>query len=516
MKKILSFILLTCFIPFLDFSVYADVDTPLVHVNLLDLEKLDYVNQSSYAQYRIPLTLNQNVSYTIVASKAFLGSLWESASSIEFEVESLDGTYYHAGPPDIDFINERAYFTFFSASGTILIHKIPVDNQLNYEIILYEGQYQEFPGFIPYLYDEEQLDYHGVLPIDFDQKPTLDTIKNYVIAKSPYGETISSHIAFDDYSLSQKLPGSYRIIFETSFNHIIKRYHLQLKVFDMTPPQLSIEDTLYIPLTEKWSLDTIKGYVTVVDNVDMMTSTDLSVISDTYSGATMVGLYEIRVKATDSSGNSSTLSIPVELIDTVGPVIEGPTSMYIYTTDTPLTNTQIQARFKFYDMVDGLNVNVMLTYNEYQQTQTPGKYMMTFRAIDLSDNVSYFNVFMHVIDNKGPVFETSELILVQSASSPLSDEDIVDWLSEQLSKLGHQATHIKLLYNEYESHRSKPGSYYVYVSYRIHDEDMTSRIRIDVEDKHTPTWIFVSAISGATMTIGLAVWFIMKRKTHNS
>lgn len=517
MKKILSIIMLFgLIITYINLLVSADVDEPLTHVNLLDLSKLDYQHGSYYAKYRSTLELAPNTTYTIVLSRDFLGSLWSVASSLEFEVESPDGSYYHAGPPDIDLDHERVSFSFFSALGLIEILKIPVDHQSNYEIVLFEGEYHDFPGFSPFLSASEVLEYHGVLPVDYDQRPTLDMIKHYVVAKSPYGNTISSFVAFDNYTLSEQLPGTYRIVFETSFNHIVKRYYLQLRIFDMTAPSLSIEDKLYISLTDKWTLSHILSHVTVIDNVDTIYTHQLSVISDTYTHATTVGTYELVVKAEDNSGNSSTLSIPIELIDTVGPVIEGPQTIYMYTTDTPLTNQQIQNRFRFYDYVDGINVNIMMTHNEYQQKQIPGKYRITFRAIDLSDNVTYFDAYIHIIDNKGPIFETSELILVQSPSSPLSDEDIIDWLSQQLSSMGHQATHIKMLYNEYENHQKTPGSYYAYLSYRIQDETMTTRVRIDVTEKNTVNWVLVSSIGGVVITISLSSWFIFKRKKHIS
>lgn len=501
---------------YINVLVSADVDEPLTHVNLFDLSKLDYQHGSYYAKYRNTLELVPNTTYTLVLSRAFLGNLWSVASTLEFEVESPDGTYYHAGPPDIDLDHERVYFSFFSASGLIDILKIPVDHQSNYEIVLFKGEYSGFPGFSPFLASSETLEYYGVLPLDYDQRPTLDTIKNYVVAKSPYGDTLSSYITYDNYSESNQLPGSYRIVFETSYNHIVKRYHLHLRIFDMTAPSLSIEDKLYISLTDKWTLSHILSHVTVIDNVDIILAHQLLVISDTYTPATTVGTYEVVVKAEDSSGNSNTLSIPIELIDTMGPVIEGPVTIYMYTTDTPLTNQQIQNRFNFYDHVDGSNVNVMITYNEYLQTQLPGKYKITFRAIDLSDNMTYFDAFIHIIDNKGPIFETTELILVQSPSSPLSDEDIIDWLSQQLSSMGHQATHIKMLYNEYENHRQTPGSYYAYLSYRIQDETMTTRVRIDVTEKNTVNWILVSSLGGVVITISLSSWFIFKRKKHIS
>jgi hypothetical protein len=280
---------------------------------------------------------------------------------------------------------------------------------------------------------------------------------------------------------------------------------------DITAPTLSIDGTLEIPLKDKWTIDDIKKEVMINDNVDTLSWTDLVVTNDTYTDAESLGNYQISFSATDSSGNTNTIDISITLVDRQGPKITGPTSIYLYTSDATLSNADIQNKFTFNDDIDGANVTVSIITNEYQQTSTPGKYKITFKAVDQTQNVSLFNVYIHVIENRGPVFEHSELVIEKTTADAMTDQDVIDWLKEQLELSGIQATNIMVLYNEYETHEHEKGSYYVYMSYKVDGQDMTSRVRIDVEQKPVNVlWIIIP--SSGLLIAGTTAFIVLRHK----
>lgn len=493
-------------------STRAFDQEPLERINHLNLSQLVYNKDiQGSARTQTSIILKPNTTYTIVMSQSFLGQTWDYLDQTYIEIEEASGSRYYQDYMTVDSVNGRAYFTFETGEGLIDLCDVPVDDQDNYEIILYEGTYADFPGFMPYVDADDPLEYFGVLPVDYDTQPTLETIKSYVIAKNPFGGTISSTLIFDAYTISNKLPGTYQMVFEANYNDIIKRYYLDVKVMDITAPTLSIDGTLEIPLKDKWTIDDIKKEVMINDNVDTLSWTDLVVTNDTYTDAESLGNYQISFSATDSSGNTNTIDISITLVDRQGPKIIGPTSIYLYTSDATLSNADIQNKFTFNDDIDGANVTVSIITNEYQQTSTPGKYKITFKAVDQTQNVSLFNVYIHVIENRGPVFEHSELVIEKTTADAMTDQDVIDWLKEQLELSGIQATNIMVLYNEYETHEHEKGSYYVYMSYKVDGQDMTSRVRIDVEQKPVNVlWIIIP--SSGLLIAGTTAFIVLRHK----
>ena len=512
MKKCLSLVLVLMLIVLNAFQSYAFNGVPLERVNYLDLSQLVYDPiDIGFAYTNEPMSLKPNATFTFVVSRDFLGEHWNVLDSLEVEIEEFTGSYYFAGYLTKDEVNQRAYITFTTTEGLIHLYGIPVKNLQNYEIMVYEGEYINFAGFVPYHEESEQLEYFGVLPLDVDSQPTLEVIQSYVVAKNPFGVVIPTSLVYDEYSISEKKPGTYQMVFETMYHQIKKRYYLDVRVFDLVAPMMTLESTLAIPINERWTLDQIRQAVVVSDNVDVMTYQDLVVISDTYTPATTIGSYQITLEATDSSGNVSTLNIPIQLIDIEGPVINGPSSIYLYATDTPLTNLEIQQKLMVEDDVDGVNVIVTLVTNQYNQTTIPGVYQMTFEAKDQAQNTSTFHVIIHVIENRGPVFEQSDLILNKTTADQMTEAEMIDWLREQLLLSGLNATEIVILYNEYEENNKESGSYYVYLSYEVDGSPMTSRIRIDVEEKPFPI-LSIAIPASAILLIGTGIFIWIKRK----
>lgn len=512
MKKLLCMFFMTVCAFLFSHQTFAYDGTPLERINYLDLSKLEYNYAiEGSARSTESIMLKPNSTYTLVMSQGFLGRTWDYIDMTYIEIEEASGSLYYYELLNVDEVNSRAYFTFQTQEGQIDLCDIPVDDQVNYEIILYEGEYADFPGFAPYIDENDPLAYYGVLPIDYDQQPTLAMIQSYVIAKNPFGGTITSNLVYDTYSISQKLPGTYQMVFEAAYNDILKRYYLDINVYDLKAPELSISGPLSIPLMAKWTIDEIKQHVMITDNVDTLNWSDLEITNDTYSDATSLGNYQISFAISDNAGNTGIIDIDITLIDKTGPEIEGPSSIYLYTTDDALTNAEIQSKFTFIDDIDGSNVSVSIIANEYQQMVTPGRYLVTFKAVDQMLNETLFNVFIHVIENRGPVFEQSELIIEKTTADLMTESDIIEWLKSQLELSGHHATNLMVLYNEYENHEKEKGSYYVYMSYELDGEEMTSRVRIDVEKKPFP-FVWIVLPSTAIFTIGIGTFIIIKHK----
>jgi hypothetical protein len=481
--------------------------------NYLNLQNFRYHNdRTDLGDTFEHIRVKSFVWYTLVLDYEFIGQHAGYPEYIKVLIEEGFGDDFYYEYMTDDPYNGRVYVEFMPVLDWIRLHEIPVDNTRNYDAILYEGLYTDFFGYEPYICETEILEYGGTLPIDYDHQLTTEQIKSFIIAKDPYGGSLEYVVETDDYSSSLKTPGSYEMVFVSTFNRISKKYFLDIRVFDLTSPIITLSGDIQVQLSEKLTIDEIKQLISVTDNVDEISPSDLVVIQDTYSSATTVGHYSITVEATDLSGNTSSLVVPIQLVDLVGPTISGPFSIFLYTTDPALTNQQILNRFNVYDDVDGSNVSFDIITNNYNQQTSPGIYQMALRAGDTQYNFTYKNIEIHVIENRGPIFIEDETIIQASSAENMTDQDIIDWFKNLTMSSGLTVSQVSVLYNEYEGNEKLGGSYYVYLNYELDGQIQTSRIRIDVkEEKIEPNYLLLGTIGGS-VSLGFLTFFIIKKK----
>ncbi len=514
MKKIALLILMICMtLLFQELTVRAEGEEQYpLGKNYLDLSNLIMKSDDSHCAYtENPIFVKGNHEYTIVLDFDFLGQHSDWLGDIYLSIEEIPSYDTYDFLMLGDYVNERAYIEFIPNDDYVFLTSLPMI-PTGYNAIMYEGSYADFSGFEPFIDPNETMSYQGVLPIDYDEPMTLAQIESYIHAEDPYGNPIGITVETDDYSNSTMLPGNYEMIFMTSFNQIIKTYHLEVRVFDSSSPIIVDPGIISIPLSEKILLDDILQTISVSDNVDSMSANDLVVIEDTYSVANSVGSYNITVEAEDSSLNVTSLSIRVDLVDMNGPTIIGPEALYLYTIDLPLSNQEIREYFTIIDDVDGTNVSVQFINDTYQQTQEPGVYGVTIKAFDTLANSKTRNITIHVIENRGPVFSTDEIILSIDAANLMTDEDLIEWFTNHTLSLGHDISSVSILYNEYENHSKEEGNYYVYMNYELNGETQTSRIRVDVQNANDQKSLLPYLAIGIPAIVGITTLLILVRK----
>jgi hypothetical protein len=516
MKKIIGFIIVSCFLIF-------NLNTKVIGSDLSAHKGINYFNFSNItildgyfdvAKTIEPISLTPNVFYTLVVDFDFLGQHLDYIDFIYVEMAESDWSNDYQYNFEVDMVNELAYIEFVTLTGELEITWLPISGDAHYNIMIYQGLYDNFSHFEPYINQNESLIYEGLLPMDYDYIKSISEINSMIIAKNPNGTPIAHQIISDSFSNSNKLPGYYEIIYQTTFNQIKKYYKLSILILDLLPPSLLLIEPIEIPLSDKIDVNLLKNFIEITDNVDTLSNSDLVIVEDTYTTSSTVGTYHVKFRANDLSGNSSELTVLVSVIDKKAPIITGPTSIYLYTTDPALTNQQILSKYSAFDDVDLDNVEIVISQNLYNQTTLPGKHRVEISATDSNNNTRYYNIYIHVIDNRGPIFETTDQILVKSTSDLMSEQEIIDWFKEQLSTNLINATNIKVLYNEYDSNEKTIGSYYVYLSYTSNNETHQSRVRIDViEDEINNSYLIISITIGVVL-FGTTSFIVIKKKKH--
>lgn len=521
MKKLIIFMMMFClgFI-LLQSESHARVEELPIGSNYLDLSTFFEIgNDPNKFQSHTEFKINRGSTYTLVMSKQAVLTWYDQMDNdLEADIQMVSTINPISFAYQKDVLNERVYIEFRPDDDYILFEILHLDAAnlvAPYEIILYEGEYQDFSGYEPYLNPNDQLKYYGQIKVNYDNLIATETISAYITAQTPDGVNLTKEKSHDTYSNSDKLPGTYELIYESTYNSITKQYILSVIVEDLTAPVLSVVEPIRVPLSSKVDVNTLKAQIIVTDNVDEIPYQNLIITHDTYTSATTVGTYQITADVTDYSLNHVSQTFDIELYDDQGPTISGPSQLYLYVGDIALTDDTILSYYSFKDDVGVNNSSIHISYDSYILNPEAGIYLMTISAKDTSGNISTKDIFIHVIDNRGPEFNVDiDYIMTITPSEPLSDEDIITWLSNTLEKEGINPTHINIDHNEYTLKSGQSGQYYVYMSYQVEDDVFQTRVLMDVVNE-TPFYtnpIYLLTIIPVILGIGYIIYRKQKQK----
>lgn len=479
--------------------------------NLLNLNHIYTVGNPNYGRdYTHMIAVEHSSTYTIVVDYDYFNSQLEDLMEFEYE-------YYPSGEPfsylwQNDVTNQRVYVEFVPLDDYINIVAVPVpqgNSAINYNIMLYKGDYASFEGFEPYVNEGYEFELYGRLDINYDQMMTLPQIANLIIAKDADGAVIDKTVVSDTFSPSDQLPGEYEIVFQTTSNQLTRSYILGITVYDQTAPIIAGPDALTFEYATRPNVSDITNQLSVSDNVDDLAASDINIVLNTYNGASGLGEYQVKYEVTDSSGNIGYKTIFVTLVDTTPPEIMGPTDLYIYTTDTPYNEQELLSFFTANDAIDG-NCYMELIENNYLSTAVSGIYHFTISTSDLNYNEATRIVYIHVIDNRGPSFVTDELIIATTASEQLSMNDVISDFIVHMAQSNIHVEDVEISYSQYEDHEDVEGDYYVYLSYKVNGITETSRVLITVADD-APMFAPIYWL-GIVPIIGIGVLIFVKKR----
>lgn len=476
--------------------------------NLLNLKTLCATEHDDYG-YSDSHTIRVEIgeTYTLVMDYDYAAYCIEDMVEFEFE-------YTTSGNPFVvsyqfDETNERVYAEFSPVEELINVFSVPVPkglSMISYNIMLYEGNYASFEHFEPYLQNSFTRVESGELSIDFDYMMSIEDISALITAKNPDGTTIEKAIISDTFSSGDKSPGTYEITFQAQANLVKRQYVLDVHIFDQTPPVISGPDALEYEISDRPSVSEVNAQYSAIDNADG--TVPVSVHTDTYTHASSLGVYWIYYEAIDSSGNTTRKEVPITLVDTTPPELHGPLDLYIYTTDIPYTSSEIIDTYEATDIVDG-DCAVSISTNQYAETSIAGIYEVLLETSDMLGNIAIRTIYIHVIDNRGPEFETDELIIETTAQTVLSSDDVISEFRAHMATLSVKVEHIEVSYSEYEAHESEEGDYYVYLSYDVDGQTETSRVLVTVEKEG---WEFSPYYLIGILPVGGIIGIIVMKK----
>lgn len=265
-------------------------------------------------------------------------------------------------------------------------------------------------------------------------------------------------------------------------------------------PTITGPDSLRFGYSKPVDIEAILLKYAAIDTEDGSLKIELE--DDTYSlKAQEIGSYEIKISATDTSGNQTTKTIPVEVYDDVAPVFEAPETIY-KSTSIALTTNDILKEVKAKDEIDGA-VDIELKTDSYTgNANKVGDYKIEFLAKDKNKNQRTFALNVNVSDKIANVWYVPEKTINVQSNIHLTSEDIINLLinSKEL-KSGYSSIDVSSNYSFDKENPNKPGAYSVALKARYFSgEEVTLTRAINVYESEEATqkrdnW-FIKACKG--------------------
>jgi hypothetical protein len=339
--------------------------------NMLDLSNL-YIHPESQMAYTIEaIEVEKDQIYTIVIDESSLGQHLDHISDFEIEIESQFYDFYVF---QYDVESKRAYVSFSAKSEWMYIHQIPASFYGSFNIMMYQGTYEDFIGF------------------EHFHTPTLS------------------------------------------------QYTIPLQ-----------------------SLDAL-----ALNNVPFISS-DVILLEETDSFP--------KYKLYKHKDAPFYYLINFQIYDRTPPSIYGPTEILVYQSQEPLSDEYIINQFNITDQNDFI---VSISFNQYNQTRTPGRYQVKIHAVDTSNNETTHNTFINVIDDTVSEIELRPYVIETSIFQTLTLEEIYEILDAYLNQLNMPYEGLEVVLNTYALSKSTPGNYEIYYDVIINDQTYDGLIQVKV------------------------------------
>lgn len=181
---------------------------------------------------------------------------------------------------------------------------------------------------------------------------------------------------------------------------------VSLNIVDNEAPVINGNKEYTVPNGSLLSVNAIKQTLIVTDNNDNTEDITISIEYDYYTeNYETPGVYYVCFVATDKSGNSSKLLVRINVTDKNAPVFYDEyniqrTKCTVYkSVDSVLVMSDIISKYKAIDEVDG-ELEIKIHTDKYTGNgETPGKYNVMLKAVDKSNNVTYFTVTIVVSED---------------------------------------------------------------------------------------------------------------------
>jgi len=209
-------------------------------------------------------------------------------------------------------------------------------------------------------------------------------------------------IIFDAYNYMYDVPITFssadeEVTIEFGTNFVM--YFVKTKDYS----KLDKDITLVVDVDNPIYISDLNSLFGAFDNYDGNVTDNIEVVEDGYSeNMNKPGVYTVKIRATDSSNNSTNLTYTVWVRDTVAPVVEPLEPIYISYTESLDIETLPELIVATDNYTEHLDI-YLYDENYIGNESKVGQYFVEIYVDDLNGNVSSVIQEIHVIDDVAPV-----------------------------------------------------------------------------------------------------------------
>lgn len=501
----LSIVVFSCFFNFKAETSALEDDYKYLPIGMNYVNPENFTRELVGSNYEIK-TINP---FRILPDRAY--SIY-SISWQDISLENLKLTFYNYKMEEVEFDNKLQ--TTIEYNTTYLISFISPDDAsfLRIELEFYKrrhnNDYENLDNYLAIYEGHQDLaelreelpppyqgadrtktivepNQSGYIKSNVDTPLSIDDIKSEIYVIDDSLEDISGGVVvdLDDYSINSKTLGLYEARFklvDAASNEA--KFSVFIEVVDTTKPTIAGPAIIEASSLDKISLDEIISLLDVLDNYD--TSPDVSVSIDNYSdNYNKIGSYNIKLEASDQSGNKTSHDLVVNVVDKVAPVVTGPEWIYKNNNEILLVEDIIN-QFQATDDVDGdISSKIKVRYDMYSvNPYKVGSFGIDFEVSDSAGNIKYFSTIVTINDNTEPIFfiknQHITIELKENTPNILALDSIINNL--KLDNLIQNNQSIKIIHDEYSNNKNTPGIYKVELS--AGDERLALTIDVKVKE----------------------------------
>jgi len=236
----------------------------------------------------------------------------------------------------------------------------------------------------------------------FSDKISLEEIlTQYTISDNVDLMTIDDIVITNDTYSESSTIGTYTIEFKvTDSSGNTSNKTITINVNDEEAPRIDGPESLMIyatddPLTNTSILEWYFGFD------DVTSRPDVTILTDGYQQTTTPGVYEVVLTTSDDAGNTTNLTIYIQVIDNRAPSFEVESPIVEVTTTEMMSTTDIEVYLKNYltQQNNGItNLNVL--YNEYETHEDQEGSYYVYYEYDLDGTTYSSRLLIEVQDTK--------------------------------------------------------------------------------------------------------------------
>lgn len=272
------------------------------------------------------------------------------------------------------------------------------------------------------------------------------------------------YIVTDNYTPNKSVLGTHEVTVgvEDSAGNV-SEFTFKVSVVDITAPIINGNPAVVsIGYKETYNIANFKSTLTVTDNYDSLTASDIEIQSDGYTtNKTKLGTWNVVFEVADSSGNTSTFTKPIKVIDNVAPVFSGIETLTKSYTEV-MTLSDIISQATANDEIDGNLTNKITVVNDgfTGKSNKVGTHYIELSVTDNAGNTTTRTITVKVIDDQAAGwYITNGVSINLTPGTELTRTQIVELLNKSGQVLAPANARITYLSDTYSENIGTPGTY---------------------------------------------------------